>query len=254
MNHAALNVALYSSRGGYWTMTERGRRHVSRDRATLAIGPSALRWTGTHLEISIDEWTAPFPRRVKGTIRIHPKVVTRKHFLLDGDGRHAWWPIAPRARVEVDLTSPGLSWSGPGYLDMNAGDEPLERGFTRWDWSRADVGDGAAVLYDVMRRDGSPLTLGLHFDHTGGVSEFAPPGRVRLPSTPIWRIPRHTRAEGGHATVVRTLEDSPFYARSVVATRLIGTDTAAMHESLDLGRFAQAWVKALLPFRMPRKP
>ncbi|MDX2288940.1 MAG: carotenoid 1,2-hydratase [Hyphomicrobiaceae bacterium] len=235
-------------------MTERSARSIERDATHLAIGPSALTWTGTHLEIRIDELTAPFPRRVRGVVRVHPRIVTGRHFLLDGAGRHAWWPIAPRARVEVELDSPGLNWSGHGYLDMNAGDEPLEAGFRRWDWSRADVGDGAAVLYDVARRDGTAMTLGLHFDHTGGVSEFTPPERRRLPSTPIWRVARHTHTETAASTVAKTLEDSPFYARSIIATRLLGTDTTAMHESLDLDRFATRWVKMLLPFRMPRNP
>jgi carotenoid 1,2-hydratase len=52
--------------------------------------------------------------------------------------------------------------------------------------------------------------------------------------------------------VVQTLEDAPFYARSVVASQLQGESVNAVHESLSLDRFRSGWVQVLLPFRMPR--
>jgi carotenoid 1,2-hydratase len=52
--------------------------------------------------------------------------------------------------------------------------------------------------------------------------------------------------------VRRTLEDTPFYARSVLQTRLLGQDAIAVHESLSLDRFRNPIVQAMLPFRMPR--
>lgn len=218
------------------------------------MAASSLRWTGTALEIDIAETANPFPRSIMGKVRLVPEVITNRHFALDAHARHAWWPIAPRARVEVQLNRPHLRWSGSGYLDMNAGDEPLEDGFARWDWSRADLSDGAAVLYDAVRADGTPNTLSLRFDRTGGVEEFAAPPRRRLATTAIWRIPRQTHADSATARVAKTLEDTPFYARSLLSTELLGETTTAMHESLSLDRFATRWVKALLPFRMPRSP
>jgi carotenoid 1,2-hydratase len=156
--------------------------------------------------------------------------------------------------VEVVLDRPGLRWSGPAYLDSNAGDAPLERDFVRWDWSRAAVRDGTAILYDVTRRDGEHFALALRCEASGAVEEFTPPARVQLPPGTVWRIERRTRAEAGHeAAVVRTLEDTPFYARSVVATRLLDQPVTAMHESLSLDRFRSSWVQMLLPFRMPRR-
>jgi carotenoid 1,2-hydratase len=72
-------------------------------------------------------------------------------------------------------------------------------------------------------------------------------------TTTGWRIRRETRADaGGAATIVRTLEDTPFYARTLVSTQLLGVPVTAVHESLDLNRFASRWVQTLLPFRMPR--
>ena len=65
---------------------------------------------------------------------------------------------------------------------------------------------------------------------------------------------RTTRTdEGSVAGVTRTLEDAPFYARSLVASQLLGKPVIAVHESLSLTRFRAAWVRMLLPFRMPRR-
>jgi carotenoid 1,2-hydratase len=43
------------------------------------------------------------------------------------------------------------------------------------------------------------------------------------------------------------------YARALVLTQLLGVPVTAVHESLDLNRFASRWVQTLLPFRMPRR-
>jgi carotenoid 1,2-hydratase len=39
----------------------------------------------------------------------------------------------------------------------------------------------------------------------------------------------------------------------VIETRLLGRQAVAMHESLSVDRFDTAWVRALLPWRMPRR-
>ena len=236
-------------------MTERGRSRLQRSRETLAIGPSRLHWDGSALTITIDEVTAPWPSRLRGTVRLVPAALHAESFALDAAGRHRWSPIAPCARVEVDLDSPRSRWSGPGYLDSNRGTAPLEADFRRWDWSRARAADGStAVLYDVTRRDGSELGLALRFDPRSARAEpFEAPPRVPLARS-AWGIARGTRSEGGNAAFVkRPLEDGPFYARAVVESRLFGAAASAVHESLDLDRFASPWVQAMLPFRMPRR-
>jgi len=172
---------------------------------------------------------------------------------LDPPGRHRWWPIAPCARIEVELERPALRWSGAGYLDTNSGDEPMERAFTTWDWSRASLRDGTAILYDVRRRGGDRMALALRCDRSGAVEPFAVPPATPLPQT-LWRVARGTRADAGHpATVQETLEDAPFYSRSLVRQHLLGEPVTAMHESLSLDRFDARWVQMLLPFRMPRR-
>jgi carotenoid 1,2-hydratase len=252
LDHCALNVALYRPHGSRWAMTERRRSAVHRTTEALSIGPSSLTWTGQELSISIAETTVPFPSGLRGRIRVFPKALADRTFALDRDGRHRWQPIAPSARVEVELQSPALRWSGTGYVDSNDGALPLEAGFSNWAWSRASVGRDTAVLYDVNRRDGDPLSLALCFDRHGEAHDFQPPPEAKLPPTK-WRIDRTTRADAGaEVTVVRTLEDAPFYARSAIVTRLFGASTVAVHESLSLDRFSTRWVQTLLPFRMPR--
>lgn len=251
-NHAALNVAIYGERGNRWTMTERGRASVQRSADTLTIGPSAVHWDGTKLTISIDEVTVPIPGRVRGEVRLYPHAMVGQPFVLDADGQHHWHPLAPSAHIEVDLQRPDVRWSGDGYFDTNAGANSLESTFTEWDWSRAPLRDGTAVLYDVTGRDGHALSLAVRIDPSGGVHRFTPPPKVPLPKA-FWRVPRATQVEEGHQpTVLRTLEDAPFYARSVVSSHLLGEPVVAMHESLSLDRFSLPVVQMMLPFRMPR--
>lgn len=299
MRHCAINVALYGKGGKRWAMTERGAAAVDRGKDWLTIGPSSLVWDGSGLTVRIDEMGVPLPRRIRGTVRLLPSALETRSVALDIGARHRWRAIAPCARVEVALDSPGLSWSGPGYLDTNQGDRPLETDFSSWHWSRARVAGGTAVLYDVMHRDPAPplttrsgmtdpaearlhpsamttgrcpapterggcppsieathspqiLRLAMRYDDAGGVEDIAPPPSVELPRT-AWRIPRRIGADAGCApAVVSTLEDTPFYARSVVATRGLGQPMTALHESLSLDRFKAPWIQAMLPFRMPR--
>ncbi len=250
-NHCAINVGLYGENGQMWAMTERRRPAVSADATTLQVGPSAMRWDGDALTITIDEVTVPVPRRIRGTVRLIPSALTANAFALDGAERHTWWPIAPAARVEVELEKPGISWSGTGYLDTNSGCEPLDTAFAHWHWSRAKLARDTAVLYDVCEMSGEDSSLAIRIDEFGDVHPMERPPTVGLPST-RWRIKRKTAADATDAKVLRTLEDGPFYARSLLQTRLLGETTIAMHESLSLDRFRRRWVKALLPFRMPR--
>lgn len=233
-------------------MTERRAHDVDVAPEGLQIGPSAISWDGQSLTVEIDERTMPTGQKVKGTVRVHPDAVTKQIFALDAAGHHRWWPIAPSMRCEVELSDPDLSWSGRGYLDCNDGEIPLEDSFAQWDWSRAALDGGeSAVLYDVTRADGERMSLALRFNAAGEVDTFEPAPLVRLPTT-LWRIERHTQADDGDAQVTRTLEDTPFYARSELSTRVLGQKVAAVHETLNLRRFDSNWVKVLLPFRMPR--
>ena len=250
LNHCAINVAVYRKGGGRWAMTERPRGAVARTPDIFAVGPSNLSWDGTALTIRLDEISVPIHRRIRGTVRVVPTAITQQAFVLNETGNHLWWPIAPCARVQVALDHPHLRWQGDGYFDTNRGDAPLERGFTDWQWARGATRDGALILYEAKRRDRSRVDLAMTFDLQGRMQTFQPPPMVALKPTG-WRVERSIRSEAA-ADIVRTLEDAPFYARSVVSGQLLGESVALMHESLSLDRFRMPIVQAILPFRMPR--
>jgi carotenoid 1,2-hydratase len=256
LRHCAVNVALYGRGGKRWAMTERGADAIRRSHDQLAIGPSEVVWDKSGLTVHIDEVSVPLPRRIRGRVQLLPAAVEHREWMLDPAGRHRWRPIAPCARADVVLDSPALRWSGDAYLDCNTGDRPLEADFLGWDWSRAVVPGGTAILYDVRHRDVDPtvqrMRLALLFRSHGGVEAFPPPPTVSLAPT-IWRIERCVGVEPGHVPEAVAMEDTPFYARSIVTTRLLGQSVQAIHETLSLERFRAPWVQAMLPFRMPRR-
>lgn len=234
-------------------MTERGAAAIARDATTLRIGPSRIGWEGDALVLRFAEWTVPWPGRLRGRLRLQPTALPGRVVALTPDGAHRWWPIAPLARVEVELAAPALRFSGHGYLDANEGSVPLEQGLRGWDWSRAGCGREAVILYEGTRRDGGTLGLALRATADGGLEPIAPPPRVALARS-AWGLARSTRADpGAGVRILRRLEDTPFYARALLATRLLGRDLSAVHETLALDRFARPWVQLLLPFRMPRR-
>lgn len=231
-------------------MTERPRSAVSRSMNAFTVGPSSLMWNGKSLTISLDEIAVPIPGRIRGTVRVIPTAIAQPVFCLNEDGNHRWRPIGPCARVQVMLDHPHVRWQGDGYFDMNQGDAPLEQGFVHWQWSRGAMHDGTVILYDAQRRDGSRVDLAMIFDPQGKMQTFEPPPMTTLKRTG-WQVSRSVRSEGA-ARVVKTLEDAPFYGRSVVSAKLLGETTTLVHESLSLNRFKMPIVQAMLPFRMPR--
>jgi carotenoid 1,2-hydratase len=252
-NYCSLNVALYG-RNRRWTMTERGRTHVQRDAHSFTIGPSSLHWHRDHLEIDICEVGVPLPWPVRGKVRVYPSSLSTFSTALDDKGRHRWGPLAACARVEVEMDQPSQRWSGHGYLDSNEGDEPISEPFREWDWSRALLSDdSAAVIYDVQQKQGADRLLGLRFYPDGRIDDFAPPPRQSLALTG-WRIPRRMRTEGDAPVhVIDMLEDTPFYERSVLKSRLFGEDVISVHETLNVPRLVSPVVQVMLPFRMPRR-
>ena len=251
-NHCAINIAINGPRGSAWAMTERSARQMQRSADEFVVGPSSVRRVGDSWVINIVERSWPIPYKVRGSVRITPEWTTNAGFMLDSSGRHRWQPVAPRAHVEVRMTDPGISWSGPGYFDSNFGDEPLEDAFADWHWSRAHLRHDVAVLYEGRHRDGTPFDLALRMDRQGNWHDVVQPAPHRLPRTG-WMIDRATRADAGsRPRVVKTWIDAPFYARSMLGTRLFGEDVRAVHESLSLSRFRSPVVQSMLPYRMPR--
>ena len=253
LDHCALNVALYGEGGKRWAMTERRRGAIARDASSFVIGPSEIDWDGEALTIRIEEITNPLPSRLSGTVRVHPSALTSLRFALDASGRHRWWPIAPCARVQLDLRQPRLRWLGDGYFDINHGDAPLEQDFAGWQWSRASTRKGTAIFYDVSarvtvmiqtsryasiiwaRRSRSSACPSPGFGQRAGISadrrEATP--ATSSPSSGRWKTRRSMHARN--------------YRRGCSAR-----PSMSMHESLSLDRFRNPVVQAMLPFRMPR--
>ena len=236
-------------------MTERPRGHVTRSRRELTIGPSHVEWNGDTLDIAIEERDTrlfnPIHRPVRGRVRVIPEALNPAAFALDGNENHIWHCMAPRARIEVVMDEPGLSWSGKGYFDHNRGSEPLEDGFRVWHWSRAHMRRGAVVCYEGERGDGSLFASAIRFGADGIPQEAELPSMAPLPRS-AWRIDRRTRSEIGLSRVHRTWEDTPFYSRSELVSQLYGEQVVAVQESLDMRRFANPLVQFMLPYRMPR--
>ncbi len=261
--HCALNVAIYrrgSGRGrDIWAFSEFVQ--ATRDRARLQLGQSSIRWAlddrGPHLCVEIDDRTALLRRPLVGRVRLYPSALFGLRVALDRSERHRWLPIAPHARIEVELEQPALRFSGSGYHDVNEGDEGLEQAFSSWNWSRVELADDrSAILYDVIERDGSSRARGWSFSPRERTIATIPPEqlgpRVELPRT-SWRVERSIRCDpDATPELVRTLEDTPFYSRNLVRTSLAGQRGVAMHESVSLDRFASSRVQFLLPFRIRR--
>ena len=252
-NHCCINVALYGRGARRWTMTERSRHSMSRDATSFHVGPSSLRWNGQWLEIHVDEWSVPIPKPVRGVIRVHPDRLFPFVTALDDHQLHHWGPLAPSARVEVSLDAPAVSWKGHAYLDSNQGESLIVNEFTEWDWSRANLSDGSvAVLYDIREKSGIERLLALRFHPNGEVSEFEAPQRQALPKA-LWRVARSIRSDDAvPAKVVQTLEDTPFYVRSVLESGLLGEKVISMHETLNIPRLDTTSTRLMLPWRMPR--
>ena len=253
-NFCAINVALYGAQGRRWTMTERGHKHVQRSQNRFNVGPSQLHWNGQQLVIDIDEVNVPIPMRVRGRVTVQPVGLSPFVTGLDADARHRWGPIAPCSRVTVEMQNPQSRWSGHAYLDSNEGDEPVDRAFKEWDWARAEMANGdTTVIYDVRPRHGPDRVVAQRFAPSGQTSAFTAPPRQTLAASK-WRIGRTMRSEGGAgASVAQTLEDTPFYVRSVLRADLLGEQVTAVHETLSIPRLVSLPVRLMLPWRMPRR-
>lgn len=250
--YPAVNLALYRPGGDRWVMTERAPSALARSRDTIEVGHSSMRWEDDALVIRFDEacatFPSPLPASLRGEVRIMPRFVDGAPVGLDGPGgQHRWFPIAPSARAEVRLHDPLLRFAGEAYWDANTGQSSLESAFLGWQWSRMSSAAGTTIAYHTApRSSGQPCALVRRYDRSGRAQAIALESGVRLPRT-RWGLDR--RIASDEARLVRTLEDTPFYARSLVAADVGGQAGVAIHETLDAARFAARWVQFLLPFR-----
>lgn len=249
--HCAINTALYGP-GGRWAMTERQACSVQRSRQKFVVGPSAVGWDGERLSYQLRERCTPFGKALRGEISVFPGAACDLAVDLDGSGRHLWTPWSPHARVQVRLDTPGWNWDGPAYLDANAGDEPLERAFHSWDWSRTERPghmSGTRLHYEVQCRSGEDRLFAFDIDQQGQVSEV-PADPIESQRRTGWGLRRFPRS-GHQIAGVQSYEDTPFYSRTLLQSERPGE--FSVHERLSMDRFVKPWVRTLLPFRMPRE-
>jgi len=248
--HCGFNIAVHGPRGSAWAMSEYRGDDVVRSADALVLGRNWITRDDGCIDIAVDERTSPWGRPLRGHVRIKPTQWSDRRFALDADARHIWWPVAPRATIEVELDAPAMRFVGRGYHDSNRGSESLERAAQRWTWSRSADRDGTSILYDVTGRDGSRRELGLRYGDDGSVGVVDPSNPVDLGRS-RWGLERTSRAADAESIVLRrTLVDAPFYARSIVAAQR-GDETAiGVHETVDLDRFARRSTQLMLPFRI----
>jgi carotenoid 1,2-hydratase len=268
LDHCAMHVALRGPNGARWSLRERAIPDGARRRDQVVLGGSRFGWDGEGLSIDIDETTTPGGLRMQGRVRIRPETgaapgaeSAESAIDLDPSGDHRWWPVAPIARAEVDFRTPAVRFEGDAYADANAGCVPLESTFASWCWSRARVDrQRAVVAYDVVPIEGAAAARSLAFGPRG-MDEID--SLVRRPLAPTaWGLARYVNVDanaGSNANattvrVLRSLEDGPCYARTLVASRLLGRDALVMHEVLSAERLRRAWVRFLLGFKMGRAP
>lgn len=264
--HSAVNLALYdmSSPGGSWLGPALGQRSgdrwvltegglLTRDRSTLSIGRSRASWDGSALRVDLCEVTSPFSSPIEGELMVYPNDVADEVHTLDSNGRHVWSPIAPFGRIEARFRWPNLRFSGHAYLDHNAGAEPLASGFQSWTWSRFTSDRKTTVVYDATRTDGSGQRIARSFHADGRRETCRGQGTTVSLAKTSWQMDRSIRTMDGAAVGLgRTLEDTPFYARSQLTGSIDGRPAEGVHEVVDMRRFESRIVQGMLPYRMRR--
>ena len=113
------------------------------------------------------------------------------------------------------------------------------------------MGDGSCcVIYDCQFLNGDDRLLSLRFNKNGTIEPFQAPVRHEMPKT-AWGLHRRLRSDQS-IDIIKQLEDTPFYQRTLVQNYLLGERLVSFHETLNAKRFNSYWVQALLPWRMPR--
>lgn len=257
--YSSMNVAVYDL-GAVGRLTsafalEDGPVTEGQRTATgVTIGRSSMEWKDDRLIVHLDERTTPIGhplrRSIRGTVLIHPENRTDLELAIDDRGEHRWWPVAPLARIEVELASPRIRFRGHGYHDANAGDVAIDTAFEQWSWCRGRSENRALLTYDAMSRRGTARTHAFVVRPDGSTEPLAETRSVELARTG-WGVRRSTRADAGSTPKLRhSLENGPFYTRSLIDTKLGGERVLAMNETLAARRLRQAWVRFCTGYRM----
>ncbi len=253
LDYCAINLALNTPKHRRWVMSEYARTQVERGEHALRIGGTHIELGARGMRVDFSELSAPVPRALIGTIELSFDDVLSTSYALDSRAQHFWSPIAPVARAQVTLSSPQIRFSGSAYVDSNWGQCALEDSFERWQWHRSTRDGQTEIVYDVHERGAEVTQRAWLFDTKGAVDiprRSQAEACVDLGST-RWGMTRSLRsARDVQVRLERTLEDTPFYARSLVGFRRCSEAWHGVHETLSLERFSRRWVRRLLPFKM----
>jgi carotenoid 1,2-hydratase len=246
--HCGFNVVVHGPRATAWAFSEYRGTDVFRGADELGLGRNRIRRDADGLHVSFDERTSPWGRPLRGRIRLQAGGWRDEQYPLDAAGRHVWWPVAPQARILVELDAPALRFEGTGYHDSNRGIEPLEQTLRGWNWSRSTDGRTTSLLYDVTPRSGDATRIGVRYGRDG-IDPVDPRFETALGRS-RWGLPRSTRTDQPDgARLLRTLVDTPFYARSLIASVGGAAPIRGVHEIVDLERFGRTSTQLMLPFR-----
>jgi len=263
-DHPMVNVALYDrGRRIAWVLSEYPTEAMELADPNLdyRVGHSRLvKEAGGAYRLEVNDRDLPRGRDVRLQVRFTPEEpgLMPPGARLSRDGRHVWGAPAPRCRVELRGESPGLSFDGWGYHDMNRGVEPLHHGFRHWSWARVHLPGETRLVYDAVEADGTRVAHLLQ-GRDGTLQQLAlehpPEGRL----TPwLLRVPRTLEAgrfDGAPLLGRRESlwESSPFYARWASSFeadgRLLGRGVC---EQVDLERFARPGIRWMLRHRIYR--
>jgi carotenoid 1,2-hydratase len=192
-----LNVGLYGGGKTRWAMTERTAKAIDRGEDHFHLRPQQRQLRRRQADLRHPQRPPPpFPIRCAARSSSSPRFEQGEQFTLDPQ-----WPprlaagLAQGAGGAPSSTSPELDWSGDGYVDMNAGLEPLEAGFKSWSWARTAMPDGAAILYDCQPAGGGEHGFALRIHEDGTTEHFEAPPEIALPNV-MWGVARPSRSEG----------------------------------------------------------
>lgn len=258
--HCAINVALSSKRSRAakrWVFSEYQRFSGSINDG-LTIGQSTLRKKQNEYILTLDD-LQPYramPWKLRGEVKFvsngSSALLTPTPYVLDDRQIHHWCPVAPRCRVEVELSAPNMRFSGTGYHDLNYGNEPLGAGFDRWHWARSHSATRSRIRYDRVLLDHSRHILELH-ESEGIVTQrqWKEPRPMPLQLGPwaMWEPSEPCVNDATRISVHERVESSPFYLRYAGRT---SDGESAVGECLDLPRFAMPMMQKMLPFRARR--
>ena len=151
-------------------------------------------------------------------------------FDLDAAGRHHWWPMAPvlPGRGRLERAGPALDAAAPISTPTTATSR-WRTPSRSWTWCRADL---AARGGDPLRRDAPrrlpPEPVAALRRRRRRAASIARRSRPPLPPDAGSAACRARLAATTAASqVVRTFEDTPFYARSLLSSTLCGEAVTA---------------------------